>query len=153
MHRPVIFLTLFLSVAVPRQAAACDPNCDQLVFLVSGTPAAFGTVVIAPLVGLALDKRPDRPYGEALAVTTLAAATGWTVGFAVTAPSGDQVRGAEFVVLAAIPVVLGTAATYLTYRFWPRPERADARTAGVAPPALWIAPRPGGVTVGANLRL
>jgi len=41
----------------PESANACDPNCDFVAFFVEGTPFALGTIVIAPLLGLATDKK------------------------------------------------------------------------------------------------
>jgi hypothetical protein len=149
----VTALAVGLFASLPREAAACDPNCDQFGVLILGTPAALGTVLVAPLVGLATDRRPNRPYWQALGFTTLAAGAGWGVGMAVTSPTDDQVREAGLVALAALPVLLGSAATYLTYRFWPRPEGATSRASRRRSPMIGVTPTPNGISFGASVRL
>ena len=153
--RPMIaFLVAALLVSLPRQAVACDPNCALVEFLYVATPAALGTVIIAPLVGLAADQRPNRPYLPALVFTTLAAGAGLGIGVAVTSPRGDdKVSGAGLVALTAVPVLLGSAATYLTYRFWPRGEGATTSTLNRVAQTIWVAPNASGVSFGASLRL
>ena len=147
------FLAVGLFVSLPRRAAACDPNCDQALFAFVGTSAALGTVLLAPLIGHVADRRPNRPYWQALGFTTLAAGAGWAIGMAVTSPPGRQVRGAGLWALAAVPVLLGSTATYLTYRFWPRPQRPTSRASRALSATIWVAPNPNGVSFGASLRL
>ncbi len=142
-----------LLVSLPGQAMACDPNCDLFGFTIVATPAALGTILVAPLVGLGIDRRPNRPYWQALGFTTLAAGAGWAIGLAVTSPTGDQVSGVGFWALTAVPVLLGSAATYLTYRFWPRGEGATTSTLSRLAPTIWVAPNTSGVSFGASLRL
>jgi hypothetical protein len=149
----VALLVVTLFVSLPPQAMACDPNCDLFLFAFVATPAALGTVLVAPLVGLATDRRPNSPYWQALGFTTLAAGAGWAIGVAVTSPTGDQVSGAGSWALTAIPVLLGSAATYLTYRFWPRGEGATTSTLSRLFPTIWVAPNASGVSFGASLRL
>lgn len=124
----LVSVIVILFLLQPESANACDPNCDFVAFFVEGTPFALGTIVIAPLLGLAADQKPNSPYWQALGFTTLAVGVGWGIGMAKTSPQGEQVEDVSR--LVALPVVMGVAATFLVYRFWTRP---DHRTSGI----LW----------------
>ena len=147
-----LLLAAFL-LSRPGEARACNGNCEYLAFLLTATPAALGTTIVAPLVGLAADRRPNRPYWQALGFTALAAGAGWAIGASVTSSSGNQVSGPVLVSLVALPVVMGSAATYLTFRFWPRGEGATTSTLSRLAPTIWVAPNTSGVSFGVSLRL
>ncbi len=105
-----------LLLAPPRNARACDPNCDVFGVFVIGGLAAAGTIVVAPLIGLALDRRPQPPYWTALGFTALGAAAGWGFGLAATAPEGEVSDGTLRSYLA-LPVAMWFAASCLSR--WP----------------------------------
>ena len=129
---PAVFaLAVVMLAAMPRQAHACDPNCDAIAFFIVATPAALGVIVIAPVLGRALDDRPNSPYLPALGITVLGTAIGYGIGAAVTL-NGEQIDDAAIIGLAALPVVMGTVATILVYRNW---SRGDA-DGDVAEPRL-----------------
>ena len=142
-----------LMVSIPQEAEACDPNCDLFVFAIIGTPVALGTIVVVPLVGLVIDQGAEGRYWQSLGYTTMAAGVGWGVGLAVTLPTDDQVSESGALALAAVPFLLGSLATYLTYR------RSSSRGVGTPQPseglrpAIWVVPRSRGVSLGVTLRL
>ena len=138
---------LFISTA--REAHACDGNCDGFAFVFVGTPAALGTIVVAPLVGLAFDRGPDSPYGEALGATILAAAVGWGIGAAVTLPDGEISETAT-AGLIVLPVLAGVTATVMVYRHWVDTESDALLGQG---PDVWVAPSAGGFSIGLTWRL
>ena len=127
-----VALAVVMLAAMPRQAHACDPNCDAFAFIIVGTPAALGVILIAPILGGLLDHRPNSPYLRALGITVLGTAIGYGIGAAATFPSGEQMDMTAAYGLAALPVVLGTVATILVYRNW---SRGDA-DGDVAEPRL-----------------
>jgi hypothetical protein len=153
--RAIVPLLVSASLLAPlRQAHACDPNCDAVRFFILGTPAALGTILVAPLVGRAVDRKPGGRYWQALGLTALAAGVGWGIGAVVTFPSDEQVTGTTSILgLAALPVVLGTLATVLVYRSGPRGrEEASAVNPRVLP-LLSYAPSSQRLSVGVTLRL
>jgi glucose uptake protein GlcU len=152
--RAIVPLLVSASLLVPlRQAHACDPNCDAVGFFILGTPAALGTILIAPLVGRAVDHKPGGRYWQALGLTALATGVGWGIGAAVTFPSGEQVEGTTSIIgLAALPVVLGTLATILVYRSAPRTRDMGSAVEPRVLPLLSYAPSSHRLSVGVTLR-
>ncbi len=142
-----------LLVSVPQEAEACDPNCDLFVFAIIGTPVALGTIVVVPLVGLAIDQGPESLYLRSLIFTTLAAGIGWGIGVAVTSPTNDQVSEEVALALTALPLLFGSVATYLTYRFSSRPENGTPQASRGLQRAVWVVPTTRGVSLGVTLRL
>jgi len=71
----LLFVTVLL-ISTAREAHACNGDCNAIFLAVTGT-AAVGTIVVAPLLGLAFDRKPDSPYWQALGFTALAAGVGW----------------------------------------------------------------------------
>lgn len=129
-----------LLVSQPEKANACDPNCDGFLFLTFGTPAALGTTLIAPLMGLALDRKPHSPYWPAVGFTALAAGVGWGIGAAATLPTGEQVDNNGLLALAALPVAMGSVATFLVYRHWSRRTDKNSSTLWHHGPRISVAP-------------
>ena len=141
-------------VSVPQEAAACDPVGDDFCIVAFiGTPVALGTILVAPLVGLAIDQGPGSLYFRSLGYTTLAAGIGWGIGMAVVSPEGEQVSEAGAWALAALPLLFGSVATYLTYRLSSRPENGTPQASRGLLRAVWVVPTTQGVSLGVTLRL
>lgn len=152
LSRSGTLVTLLLLLPAGR-AHACDPNCDAFVFGIAGTPAAAGTILLAPLIGRIVDRRPNSPYLQALAFTVLGAGIGWGIGAAVTFPSGEQVEESTAAGLAALPVLLGSAATFLIYRFWPRGVNRESAVGPRLLPVVSVTPSAKRASIGATWRL
>lgn len=95
-----------------RAQAYCD-GCD----LLESVPAAFGTTIAMPLIAKSIDNREDSPYGEAFAFTALASGFGVYLAHRHVENSTEEGSGSWNV---SAPVLLGTAATFLVFQFWPR---------------------------------
>ena len=141
-----LLLIAGLVCGLPQRAMACDPNCDVFMAVVYGVPSALGTTIVAPLVGRALDTREHSPYWTAVGVT--AAASG--VGVLIAASGTDELHGGGGQMIA-LPILIGSLATLLVYRYWPR--RSDAAVEASAARSAWsIDPMVGPSTVGLRLR-
>ncbi len=115
--RPMlIFFVSVLLITWPSRANACNGDCDKLAALLIAAPAAFlGTTIIFPLIGRALYSGENPPYWKAVGFTAVASAAG--VGLAILRFDKTESPVAEMI---GFTVALGSVATFLVYRFWPR---------------------------------
>lgn len=146
-------LVTALLVSVPLEAEACDPNCDFAIFAVIGTPVALGTIVVAPLVGLAIDRGGSSRYWQSLGYTALAVGIGWGIGVAVTLPTDDQVSEWGVLALTAVPLLFGSLATYLTYSLSSSRGLGTPQSSRGLRPTVWVVPSTRGGSLGITLQL
>ncbi len=142
---------LVLALVFSDSARACDPNCDNYTLLIYGTPAVLGTTLISPLVAQALDSRDNSPYWTAVGLTAAA-----SIGGALIARERYNERRPDLkngIEMAAMPFALGSTATFLVYKFWPRAAGTSTDTSSTARfPMIGIAPLPGGGALSLTLR-
>ena len=144
----VLRILIFLFVIAggfPADSYADHEGTELLVLIVVGGPAALGTTVVAPLVGLGIDKAKggeNSPYWEAVGFTLLAASAGAYIAYNNYDDSNINRSVAESIVF---PAVAGTVATTLVYTLWPRSEEDPGERADFTAPMLRIVPtRDGG---------
>ncbi len=121
-------LRLFFLLVIggwPSSAEPCDPNCNDLVAITVGAPTALGTTIFAPLVANVIDDKNNDPYWIAVGATALASTAGV---FIVKSVAHTDDLGVAPTIL--VPALMGSAATFLIYQFWPRgpDEQAEAGT-------------------------
>ena len=71
----------FLSTAITpvSPAHACNGYCDAMYLITIGAPAALGITILAPLIGLGIDKatgRENSPYWPSVGLTFVASSAG-----------------------------------------------------------------------------
>lgn len=75
------------------------------------------------------------------------------IGAAVTFPFGEQVELTTAAGVAPLPILLGSAATFLVYRFWPRGVDRESTIGPRLLPMVSATPSAKRVSIGAKWRL
>ena len=140
----------FLSTAIApvSPAHACNGSCDYLALILVGAPSALGTTIVAPLVGLGIDKASDgedSPYWTAVGFTLVASSAGAWIAF----QRYDEVSSSRAIVESiAFPVVLGSVATVLVYTLWPRSNDTASKEFNQNVPQIAFTPTKDGGFIG-----
>ena len=142
--KSVIILFSVLLMTWPSKANACDSGCDVFNMAILGGYVLTSTIVI-PLIGLASYKAygvENLPYWKAVGFTAVASAAGLGLGYL----RSDEIFRDEIFFYFTVP---GAVATYLTFRYAPRPSEITSNSLWQYAPQVSVSP----VARGGSIRL
>jgi len=120
--KSVMIILSVMILTLPSMVNACDPDCENNLPTRIGIPTIIGTTIIIPAIGRAFSDRENPPFNISARFTFLASSAGVLIADQLYFGDGSSVEdfGEILVEFIVMPIVFGTVATYLTYRFTSR---------------------------------